>query len=367
MRTLKIVNRKITELKPAEYNPRQLTDKEFKDLQTSFKNLGTLEPAVINQYKGRENIIISGHQRLKVAASLEMDEYPCYEVSFPLKKEREANIRMNKNTGGWDLGMLESEFDIDDLKEWGFEDDELEFESELKTGKTDDDHVPEAPNEPVTKLGDLYQLGEHRLLCGDATKVENVDRLMNSESADFVFTDPMYDLDSRMVTQAIENTKTENVLLMCTFKQGLEIINESSYKFNFDLVLYNPTPSSMMNKNVPYYHHKNLIYLTKGESIFNCDNAKGTFSDNGYYPSVIKYEGEKDSQHGLSKPVESIYKIMSGFKCKIVVDLFAGSGSIAIGCEKTNRKCYMMELDPTYCDIIVSRWEEFTGNKAELI
>lgn len=120
-----IVHRKLSDLKPAEYNPRRLTEKQFEDLKKSFENLGTLEPAVINTYPGRENIIISGHQRLKVAKRLGMKEYPCLEVSFPPEKEREANIRMNRNSGEWDFDLLANEFDVADLIQWGFEKSEF--------------------------------------------------------------------------------------------------------------------------------------------------------------------------------------------------------------------------------------------------
>lgn len=118
---MKIVNRKIKELIPATYNPRRLSSKQFSELKKSFENLGTLEPAVINVNPERMNIVISGHQRLKVAESLGMIEYPCVEVNFSEKKEREANIRMNKNTGEWDFEVLANEFDLDDLKDWGFD------------------------------------------------------------------------------------------------------------------------------------------------------------------------------------------------------------------------------------------------------
>lgn len=117
--------RAIAELKPAGYNPRRLTEKQFEDLKKSFQKLGTLEPAVINMHPGRENIIIAGHQRIKVAAALGMTEYPCHEVQFTEKKEREANIRLNRNRGEWDFELLGNEFEINDLVGWGFEPLEL--------------------------------------------------------------------------------------------------------------------------------------------------------------------------------------------------------------------------------------------------
>jgi len=118
---MKIIFRNISELIPAEYNPRKITDKELNDLVDSFKSIGTLEPAVINMHPDRLNTIISGHQRIKAFKSMGNTEYPCYEVSMTYEKEREANVRMNKNTGDWDFELLGSEFEKDELEAWGFD------------------------------------------------------------------------------------------------------------------------------------------------------------------------------------------------------------------------------------------------------
>jgi ParB-like chromosome segregation protein Spo0J len=114
-----IKDRLISELVPAEYNPRQLSEQQFEDLKASFVNLGTLEPAVVNIHPQRLNVIISGHQRVRVAEALGMTTYPCYEVDFSPAKEKEANIRMNANTGSWDFDLLANNFDLGELKEWG--------------------------------------------------------------------------------------------------------------------------------------------------------------------------------------------------------------------------------------------------------
>jgi hypothetical protein len=132
VKDFKIVQRKVAELVPAEYNPRKISEKQLNDLKKSFKNLGTLEPAVINMKAGRENIIISGHQRIRVATELGMETYPCIEVKFAEAKEREANIRMNKNTGEFDQDLLIEGFEIEALLEWGFEETELDLEIEEK-------------------------------------------------------------------------------------------------------------------------------------------------------------------------------------------------------------------------------------------
>ena len=122
---MKIVKRKISELKAADYNPRKISDEQLNDLKNSIQRLGELEPVVVNMHPGRENIIISGHQRIKAAKELGYKEFPCYEVDFDESKEKEANIRMNRNTGEWDLAILLSHFEQTDLIDWGFEDFEI--------------------------------------------------------------------------------------------------------------------------------------------------------------------------------------------------------------------------------------------------
>ena len=191
---MKIVNRKISELIPAEYNPRKITEKEIKDIEASFNSLGTLEPAVINMHSTRLNQIISGHQRIKVYKLMGNSTYPCYEVKFTLDKEKEANIRMNKNTGSWDWDLLASGFEKEDLEDWGFDSelDDIFGEDEDSGGLTDDDAIPPVPVEPITKLGDLYILGKHKLLCGDSTNIQHVERLMDGDKADLCLADPPY-------------------------------------------------------------------------------------------------------------------------------------------------------------------------------
>lgn len=125
---MKIVNRKIAELKPTEYNPRTITDKQFKDLQKSIKKFEVVEPAIVNMNAARENIIISGHQRIKAAAAIGLKEYPCIETDLAIDNERELNIRMNKAGGDWDMNALEANFELDDLVYFGFEPKELNFD-----------------------------------------------------------------------------------------------------------------------------------------------------------------------------------------------------------------------------------------------
>lgn len=128
---MKIIDRKIVELKPAEYNPRRLTEKQYHELRASMEEMGNLQPAVVNTYKGRENVIISGHQRIKIAQDMGMKAYPCLEVSFPPAKEKRANLRLNKNLGEWDFDILANEFDMEELLDVGFSEKDLRMGVEM--------------------------------------------------------------------------------------------------------------------------------------------------------------------------------------------------------------------------------------------
>lgn len=363
---MQIIDKAISKLKNADYNPRKLSDKQKEDLKKSITEFGEMEPAIINTYLGRENVIISGHQRIKVAKELGKKTWPCIEVSLPIEKEKELNVRMNKNTGEWDWDILSKEFEVEELHDWGFDDISL-IEAEKKELLKDDDDVPESPEQPKTKPGDLYILGDHRLLCGDSTNINHVELLIGKDKCDMVFTDPMYNDNVSEFISILELIECDNILLMCTQKQLIDFSLKSEFNFRFDTIFYFKTPSSSMNKKVPYYNHKNVAYFTKNDkTIFHCDNAKGLFSEKGYYPSVIEAKKNTSEVHGLTKPIENIIQLLSGYKANRIIDFYGGSGSTLIACEKTNRECRMMEFDPKYCDVIVKRWEDFTGKKAEL-
>lgn len=168
---------KITDLKPANYNPRQMTKRQVKDLTASIKQFGLVEPIVANSFKGRENVIVGGHQRVAIATQLGFTSVPVVYVKLPMEQEKKLNLRLNKNLGEWDMDKL-ANFEQELLLEVGF--DRLELDSIFDLGEDNFDAKKEADKitEPVTKLGDLWALGEHRLLCGDATDINAVQKLM---------------------------------------------------------------------------------------------------------------------------------------------------------------------------------------------
>ncbi|MBU1165236.1 ParB N-terminal domain-containing protein [Patescibacteria group bacterium] len=190
---------KINDLKFADYNPRTLDDKEAKDLKESLKRFNFVEPIIVNSASGRENIIIGGHQRVKVAKEMGIEEVPVHYVKISdLEKERELNLRLNKNLGHWQDDLL-AKFDENLLKDVGFDSEELDeiFNLDLGPAETFDlqKELQKLKIEKIeTKKGDLFQLGEHRLLCGDATQEKDIKRLMGNEKVDFCFVDPPYQL-----------------------------------------------------------------------------------------------------------------------------------------------------------------------------
>ena len=185
----------ISDLIFAEYNPRELTKDQHQDLKDSITRFGLVDPLIVNIHKERKNILVGGHQRLKIAKELGYKSVSCVEVELTPEKERELNIRLNKNTGQWDWDALANHFDVGELTEWGFTNDDLQFyEDEPEQGLIDDDEIPEV-EEAITKQGDIWLLGEHRVLCGDATKKEDVDKLMDGNKAISCITDPPYSVN----------------------------------------------------------------------------------------------------------------------------------------------------------------------------
>ncbi len=384
---MKIVETKLSDLIFAEYNPRQLSKEQFQQIKDSITRFGIVDPIIVNSNKDRKNIIIGGHQRVKVALEMGIDAIPCHYVNLTRDKERELNIRLNKNTGEWDWDILADAFDVDELIEWGFSEDELSFpDPPAIEGLTDEDAIPEVVD-PITKPGDLWLLGNHRLLCGDATISTDVDRLMDGEKADMVFTDPPYgmNLDAEGFAKMPKAKGT-------TAHEYKNIIGDGS-DFTPDLItsIFMSAPNAKevfiwgadyFAELLPDRNDGSLIVWDKrqeggtdklfGSSFEICWSKERHKRDiarilwAGYFG--MSSDDTKQRVHPTQKPTELAVWFFDrwGSGLITVLDLFLGSGSTLIACEKTNRKCYGMELDPHYCDVIVKRWEEFTGKKAEL-
>jgi len=382
----------------AEYNPRQLTKDQYSQLKDSIKRFGLVDPLIVNKNKERKNILVGGHQRFKIAKEMGIDEIPCVEVDLTLDAEKELNIRLNKNVGEWDYDALANYFDVGELTDWGFSNDELQFyEEEPEQGLIDDDEIPEV-EEAITKEGDLWILGEHRVLCGDATKKEDVELLMDGQKANMVFTDPPYlmDFDGGMTTNkkgnwkksynskhgGIKNDKIEKSKesdFLNSFNQNIKDVTIGSFYICFYRLKLDQFFKSLNDVGIKVrtlitwdkgnHTMSNSDYWSKCEHIFYGWIDKHNFYGKSDYDIWNIPRTKKNDLHPTMKPIDLITKAInnSSLKDNIVLDPFLGSGSTLIAAEKTNRKCYGMELDPHYCDVIVKRWEEFTGKKAERI
>ena len=385
--TLTTVQYDVSNLIFAEYNPRELTKDQHQNLKDSITRFGLVDPLIVNIHKERKNILVGGHQRLRIAKELGYKDVPCVEVDLTPDKEKELNVRLNKNTGQWDWDALANHFDVGELLEWGFSEDELQFTEPDVQGLTDDDDVPEV-EESITKQGDLWILGEHRLLCGDATKKEDVERLMDGQKADMVFTDPPYGVDydggiqftkDGVKTGQQKKLKNDDVsIYLDVIPMMAKYSSGAIYTWFADTKakdIYNAIDGiggdlhaliiwiknggyGALNANYKQKHEPCLYWKPKGTSLNFCGETTET--------TIWEIDKDgKNKMHPTQKPVALGVKAISNHKADTVMDLFLGSGSTLIACEKTKRKCYGMEIDPHYCDVIVKRWEEYTGNKAE--
>jgi DNA modification methylase len=390
------------QLIPYINNSRTHDNNQVKQIAGSIKEFGFTNPLLIDEQGG----IIAGHGRLMAADLLGIDEVPTITLVGLTEAQRKAYVIADNQlalNAGWDLDTLkveldrltELDFDVDLL---GFDDDFLSsLLDEPVDGLTDEDAVPDAPENPVTVEGDVWILGNHRLMCGDSTSIDAVDKLMDGQKADMVFTDPPYGMSygggrAGKIGSTDGTVKKHGVILGDTFKgndligmirdavgSAVTVSKSGSSKYicfpwrtysEFEEALaqidLTPTACIVWDKksiglgNANYRPQHEFIFYAKGEN-WHGDKAQ---SDVWYMSrgATGKYV------HPTQKPVELIEKAINNSSKgqDVVIDVFGGSGSTLIACEKTNRYCRMMELDPKYCDVIVKRWEEFTGKEAVL-
>lgn len=358
--------RKLSELVPAGYNPRKLSEKAYKDIEKSLSKFGLAEIPVINT----DGILIAGHQRVQILANLKGTDYEI-DVRVPTRKLtdkecREYNIRSNKNVGEWDFTKLEHEFKTEDLLEWGFDDVDFNF-GEVIEAKEDDFDVQEGRIETDIVLGDLFEIGEHRLLCGDSTDSDSVAKLMNGEKADMVFTDPPYGVDYKGINN--DNRSGLKELLNGAFANY--ILNSkngaSIYCFHSDKC------SDIFNEVFrSFCHFSSMIiwvkesfvlsqtdYQSKHEPCFYgwFDNGTHKWYSDRKQESVWIAKSKREEGHTTPKPIEIVSKGINNSSDvnHLVLDLFLGSGSTMVAAHQLNRKCYGIELDSKYCAVIVLR------------
>jgi DNA modification methylase len=393
---MKIQEIEIEKLIPYARNSRTHSDEQVAQIAASIKEFGWTNPILVDGEAG----IIAGHGRLAAARKLGMKKIPVIELSHLSPTQKKALIIADNKlalNAGWDNDMLALEFEeleIEgfDLALTGFGEDERDAlkPEQVTEGLTDEDAVPDVPVEPKTRLGDIYQLGNHRLMCGDSTSVDAIDRLMAGGKADMVFTDPPYGMKL--------NTDYSNI--KGSAKAKIKNVGGKKYdKIIGDHEDFTPELISTVFSAFSYvdeiflwgadYYAELLTEKNEGSWIVwdkrgseDADKIVGScfelcWSKQKHKRDIARVKwmgafGHADARnrvHPSQKPLALCDWFFSkwGKSGDIVVDLYGGSGSTLIACEKTNRNARIMELDSKYCDVIVKRWEDFTGKKAELI
>ena len=440
---LKTEKRKLTELRAAEYNPRKTLapeDSEYQKIKRSIEEFGYVDPIIINE----DGTIIGGHQRTTVLKDLGYEEVDVVVVDLDKQKEKALNIALNKITGEWDeLKLKDLLLDLDlgdyDITFTGFEQkdltelvDSLAVEPETVDDEFDEEEALEQISEPVTRLGDVWILGRHRLMCGDSTSQEDVAILMNGEMADLIVTDPPYNvnygdkaemLDTYLPgkghrnTSHIKNDNMDNVsfyqFMLQIYQSAYEAMREGAaiYVFHAESTghifrqafldaglklaqcLIWEKNNFVLGRQDYQWRHEPCLYgwkegaahyfindrtqdtvileddidfeaMKKSELVAYLEELRRKYKDR---TSVI-YENKptRNDIHPTMKPIALMGKFItnsskSGWN---VLDLFGGSGSTLMAAEQLGRNAYLMELDEKFCDVIVKRWEDYTGQSA---
>lgn len=380
---------KLADLIPTENNPRQIKKDDFERLKKSIKSFPEMldiREIVVDE----DNRILGGHQRVNaLLANGEKEANVKVVEGLTEEEKREFVIRDNIQNGEWDFDVLANEWDDLPLDDWGIELPIADIEEEIV-----EDEAPEPPAEPKSKLGEIYQLGEHRLVCGDATDAEQVAKLMDGGLADLYLTDPPYNVDytdgheterkimndhfdsdeqcgEKLWLPAFENARAnckDCCSVYCFMPQGgthmmmmMMMMAKAGWNVKHELIW--KKQSIVLNRADYNYQHEPFMYGW---------NKTHKFYGKGEFRNTSVWEIDrptKSKEHPTMKPIKLLTEILMNATQKgdSVLDNFGGSGSTLIACEQTGRKCYMMELDPHYVDVIIERWENLTGKKAKLI
>lgn len=374
----------IDSLKPYERNNKKHPQTQIDMVAESIKQYGFVQPIVID----KNNVVVIGHCRLLAGKKLGLTEVPCISVKDLTKEQvRKLRILDNKtNESEWDFDNLKLELADLDFSDFGDIDFGVDFEDKEETIEDDAPEVDEK-NEPTCKFGDVWVLGNHRLMCGDSTSEEDVKKLVGGAYIDLFITDPPYNVDYEGKTKdklKIQNDKKEDSefreFLIKAFSCANKVLKEGAcfyiwhaesegYNFRgacFDIgwkvrqcLIWNKNAMVMGRQDYQWKHEPCLYGWKEGASHLWVGDRKQT--------TVINFNKPlKNGEHPTMKPVGLFaYLIQNNTKMHdCVLDLFGGSGTSIIACEQLNRTCYMMELDPKYCDVIIKRWENLTGKKA---
>lgn len=386
----------VEKLIPYVKNSRTHSDGQVAQIAASIKEFGWTNPILVDGESG----VIAGHGRLLAARKLGQKEVPVIELKHMTESQKRAYVIADNQlamNAGWDTTLLSLE--LADLKEQGFEMDVLGFdpkeldkllEPEQVDGLTDEDAVPEAPVEPKTKLGDIYQLGNHRLMCGDSCSITDMEKLCAGQLVDMWLTDPPYNVayegktkdalkiqnDSMADDQFRQFLRDAYVTADTVMKGGavFYIWHADSEGYNFrgaakdagwtvrQCLIWKKSVM-VMGRQDYHWKHEPCLYGWK-------DGAGHLWAADRKQTTVLEFDKpSRNGEHPTMKPVELFaYQMLNNTKGgDIVLDSFGGSGTTMIAAEKHGRYARLMELDPKYCDVIVKRWEDFTGKKAVLL
>lgn len=387
----------IKDIRPYEKNARNNKNSVDKVTQ-SIKEFGFKVPIVLD----KNNVIVCGHTRYEAAKKLKMAEVPCV-IADDLTENQIKAYRLADNKvaefATWDFDILKDElFAIDDIdmSDFGFD---LAFGEDEEMEVQEDDYITEIPKEPKSKRGDIYQLGRHRLMCGDSTSVADFEKLMNGEIADIAFTSPPYNAGTT-ITETMSNKTTkyngnddnksddEYIEFLNSYLKNT--LNHSHYSFM--------NVQSIANNKIALidvlYQNKNIYADTiiwdkihgapaMAENVLNsafeyvhvfskkANRAIGTKKFRGTLQNIIHIPSQRNNKyadiHNATFSIEFASHFIKEFSTDSVLDPFGGTGTTMIACEQLNKTCYMMEYEPLYIDVIIDRWEQFTGEKAVLI
>lgn len=394
--------RKIKDLKEHGKNPRKITKDQMEKLKQSLKSFNYVETIVINL----DNTILAGHMRIRALKALgrikEEIEVRVPNRQLTSKEAEEYLIRSNKNSGEWDWERLANEWEIPDLFNWGFTEDELQIKDPEKLEATDDGYEEEIPEEPRTKPGDIYDLGRHRLICGSATVYGDIEKVLNSEQIDLVITDPPYNVAYKGGTKDkltiknddLSNEEFENLLrdfyvnAFVSMKEGAGIyvfhadsegekfrryFRESNLKLTQCLIWlknslvlgrqdYQWQHEPVLFGGKEYTDHDPVLYGWK-------EGEKHRWYNNRKQTTLLRFDRpQRNAEHPTMKPIPLIgYLINNSSKPEdLIFDFFMGSGSTLIAAEQLNRRCFGCELDPKYCDVIVDRYKKYKLQRNEI-
>ena len=394
---MKIEIKKLSELKPAPYNPRQSNAEQEKQLKSSLEKFGVVEPIIFNKQTG---YIVGGHFRIRELKKLGYKEIECVIVDLNEADEKELNIRLNANTGSWDWDELANNWDSELLSDWGLE--IPGFEPTILEAEENDFDAPEGGIETDIVLGDLFEIGEHRLLCGDSTDSDSVDKLMNGEKFDILVTSPPYNqgngsgdllTNGKKEVRLYDDKNADNKSKQEYYDFLISILN-TAFIFKNDIhsicwnVSYNAKSRDdygkiIFSKDNPFTVHETIIwdkghsinlpqigiYSRRCEFVFIMSDydkylTSQTYNDcrwNVWNISSNKSQttGEQ-TEHRAAYPIEFASKMITDFSLidNLIYEPFTGSGTTMVASHQLKRKCYGMELDPKYCQVIIDRMKK---------